>query len=566
MEKHYSIGLDFGTNTVRAAIVDIPTGTEVGTGVLEYPHGENGVILDDSNPYLARQYPGDYMVGLEASVKKALKQAWGTSGFDSNRVIGIGVATTGSTPIPVDNNGRPLALHEEYKDNTDAMAWLWKDHTSYAEAEEITELASMERPHFLKKCGGTYSSEWYWSKLLHCSRTAPDVFKNAYTWVEMADWIPAILTGTDAPKSIKRCICAAGHKAMFNPEWGGYPGVEFFEKLNPGLAVVRQTLPDRAYNVSHAAGNLTDEWADRLGLPSGIPVAVGAFDAHLGAVGCGIAPGIMVKIMGTSGCDMVVSPLDQELPDIPGLCGIVPESIRPGCYGLEAGQSAVGDIYNWFVNYIQPGGPSKGSHEALTERAAAIKAGASGLLGLDWHNGNRTVLVDQRLTGMLVGMTLSTTPGEMYRALIESTAFGARVIMERFEEYGVEVKRIVNSGGIARKNPLVMQIHADVLGKELEVAGSSQTCALGAAIAGAVVAGRAAGGYEDFEGAIDNMTGVLDKSYTPDPQDCKVYNRLFRLYKQLHDIYGREEYEANLYHVMKDLLDISEKVRSNGNV
>jgi L-ribulokinase len=382
----------------------------------------------------------------------------------------------------------------------------------------------------------------------------------------MADWIPAILTGTDAPKSIKRCICAAGHKAMFNPEWGGYPGVEFFEKLNPGLAVVRQTLPDRAYNVSQAAGNLTDEWADRLGLPSGIPVAVGAFDAHLGAVGCGIAPGIMVKIMGTSGCDMVVSPLDQELPDIPGLCGIVPESIRPGCYGLEAGQSAVGDIYNWFVNYIQPGGPSKGSHEALTERAAAIKAGASGLLGLDWHNGNRTVLVDQRLTGMLVGMTLSTTPGEMYRALIESTAFGARVIMERFEEYGVEVKRIVNSGGIARKNPLVMQIHADVLGKELEVAGSSQTCALGAAIAGAVVAGRAAGGYEDFEGAIDNMTGVLDKSYTPDPQDCKVYNRLFRLYKQLHDIYGREEYEANLYHVMKDLLDISEKVRSNGNV
>ena len=422
----YSIGLDYGTNSVRALIVEVATGREVGTFVSDYPTGEAGIVLHPRDPNLARQHPGDYLQGLEASVRGALAEAGGRADFKPGDVIGIGVDTTGSTPIPVDAQGLPLALSDAFADNPDAMAWLWKDHTGHAEAIEITEKAARLRPAYLAKCGGTYSSEWFWSKLLHCRRCAPDVFDAAFTWVEMADWIPAVLTGTTRPAEIKRCICAAGHKAIFNASWGGYPDAEFIGELDPALVRVRETLPDKAFTVGDAVGALTPEWAAKLGLPEGIPVAAGAFDAHLGGVGSGIQPGVLVKIIGTSSCDMAVAPLSQELPDIPGLCGIVPESILPGFYGLEAGQSAVGDIFNWFVNRIQPGGASAGSHEALTAAAERLRPGESGLLALDWHNGNRTILVDQRLTGAMVGLTLHTRPAEIYRALIEATAFGAR--------------------------------------------------------------------------------------------------------------------------------------------
>ncbi len=562
MRTHYAVGLDFGTNSVRALVVSLKDGKECGSGVWNYAHGEAGIILESEKPHLARQHPEDYTEGIKQSVECALKEASQNKEFARDSIIGIGVDTTGSTPLPVDDRGEPLAFQAKYENNPHAFAWLWKDHTSHAEAEEITEAAAKLRPHYLKKCGGAYSSEWLWSKLLNCCRAAPEVVKDAHTWVEIADWIPAILTGTSAPAKIKRNICAAGHKAMFNPEWGGYPDVEFLGELDPALAQIRQTLPDQAVDISQAVGGLTEEWAKELGLNPGIAVAAGAFDAHLGAVGSGISPGTLVKIMGTSTCDMMVAPMDTKLPDIPGLCGIVPGSILPDCFGLEAGQSAVGDIYNWFVNHIQPGGPEKGSHEELTEGAELLSPGESGLLGLDWHNGNRTVLVDQRLTGLLIGMNLHTTPSEIYRALIESTAFGARMIMQRFEEYGNEVNEVINCGGIAMKNPLVMQIHADVTGKEMKVAQSSQTCALGAAMAGAVAAGAEAGGYDDFYEAQKNMTGVREKSYKPDPENAKVYNRLFGLYSRLHDIYGRKDYESNLYDVMKELLALSEEQRT----
>ncbi len=560
--KKYSIGLDFGTNSVRTLIVDAATGDEIAACVFDYETGESGVVIDDQDPNLARQHPKDYLKGIEVSVKGALAEAAGKEGFAPGDLIGIGVDTTGSTPMPVDPDGLPLALKPEWADEPNAMAWLWKDHTGFAEAAEITKRAAAERPQYLAKCGGTYSSEWFWSKILHCLRAAPAVFQAAQTWVEIADWVPALLTGTTRPDILRRGICAAGHKAMFHHAWGGYPDAGFLGGLDEGLARVRGTLPSESVHVAQAVGGLTSEWAKKLGLPEGIPVAAGAFDAHLGAVGSGIGDGVLVKIIGTSTCDMAVKPLDSELPDIPGLCGIVPESILPGFHGLEAGQSAVGDIFNWFVNRIAPGGSETGSHEALTRGAEELRPGESGLLCLDWHNGNRTVLVDQRLTGLIAGMTLHTTPAEIYRALIEATAFGARVIVERFEEYGVRIDRVVNCGGISVKNPLVMQIYADVMNRPLQISRSSQTCALGAAMAGAVVAGSAAGGHDSFDSATKAMTGVLETTFEPSPKSARIYDRLYGLYRRLHDIFGTREYQENQHTVMKELLNLRDAVRS----
>ena len=557
----YAIGLDYGTNSVRSLLVNAANGREVGTSVWNYVHGTEGVILS-SDPNLARQHPADYLKGGEVVIKAVLSQAKRkVKGFSRDQVIGIGVDTTGSTPLPVDEEGEPLAFQKKFAKDPAAMAWLWKDHTGVAEAEEITALAERLRPHYLAKCGGTYSSEWFFSKILHCLRTSPKVFEAAYTWVEIADWIPAALTDTLSPDTLTVGVCAAGHKAMYNDAWGGYPDKRFLGRLDPNLGELRTRLQAKAYNIEKAVGGLSKEWAKRTGLPAGIPVAVGAFDAHLGGVGAGIRPGTLVKIIGTSTCDMMVAPLGRDLPDIPGLCGIVPESILPRYYGLEAGQSAVGDIFNWFVNYVQPGGKQMGSHESLTREAAKLKPGESGLLALDWNNGNRTVLVDQRLTGMLLGQTLYTRPGEIYRALIEATAFGALTIINRFEEYGVKVGQVVNCGGIAEKNPLVMQIYADVTGRPMKISRSAQTTALGAAMAGAVVAGKKAGGYPGFSAAQKAMSGLKAKVYTPDRKANAVYAELYALYKQLHDAFGTEEWGGKLHNVMKDLIAIRNRVR-----
>jgi L-ribulokinase len=559
MTNTYAMGLDYGTNSVRALVVKVQTGAEVGTSVFAYPSGHDGILLDSRNPNLARQNPQDYLDGLEASIRGALADAASHDGFDPANVIGIGIDTTGSTPLPVDAEGQPLAFDRRFQDNLNAYVWLWKDHTGHAEAAEITARAKELRPAYLAKCGGTYSSEWFWSKILHCLRIDPDVFEAAHTWVEHADWMPAVLTGTDHPSQLRRGVCAAGHKAMFNEAWGGYPDEEFLAALDERLAALRRTLPNEAYNAAEAAGGLTEAWAERLGLTAGIPVAVGAFDAHLGAVGSGIAPGTLVKIIGTSTCDLMIAPLEQDLADIPGLCGIVPESVMPGQYGLEAGQSAVGDIFNWFVNYIRPAGKD---HAVLTEEAERLQPGESGLLALDWHNGNRTILVDQRLTGLMLGLTLHTTPAEMYRAFVEATAFGARVIMERYEEYGVPVERIVNCGGISAKNRMVMQIYADVMGRPLLISRSNQTCALGAAISGAVAAGADRGGHANFANAVDAMTGVQATTFEPIPENRRTYDRLYALYRRLHDAFGVEGTQDDLYDVMKQLLNVRDEVRS----
>jgi L-ribulokinase len=553
----YAIGVDYGTNSVRALVVDLADGAEVASDVFDYPHGEAGILLDPADPNLARQSPADYIEGFLTSVRNAVTKARDTAKLDPAAVVGIGIDTTGSTPIPVDAQGVALACQDEFRDELAAQAWLWKDHTAHAEAEEISRKATQQGRPYLAKCGGIYSSEWYWSKILHCTRTAPHVAAATHSWVELCDFIPAYVTGNTDPDTLPRSICAAGHKALYHESWGGLPEAEFLDSLQPGLSRLRYTT--RAVCADQPAGKLTAQIADAVGLPTGIPVAVGAFDAHMGAVGSGCGSGVLVKIMGTSTCDCMTAPLANELPDIPGLCGIVPESILPGMYGLEAGQSAVGDIFNWFVKHLAPAtyGNDAASHEKLTADAARLRPGESGLIALDWNNGNRTILVDPLLTGMLVGQTLHTTAAEIYRALIEATAFGALTIINRLEEYGVHVEQVVNCGGIAEKNPLIMQIYADVCHRPMKISRSGQTCALGAAIFGAV----AGGGHASVEAAQAAMTGVKPEVYQPIPTHVAVYQRLYPIYKTLHDAFAATGTHGALGRVMKDLIAIRQETR-----
>lgn len=546
----FTLGLDYGTNSVRALVVRCRDGVELGSAVFVYPSGEQGVLLDARDHQLARQNPADYLLGLERSVRGALAQAKKVRGFDAGRVVGIGMDGTGSSPIPVDGANRPLAFRKKWAGNMAAQCWLWKDHTSAGEAEEITALAASIRPQYLAKCGGTYSSEWFWAKILRCKRTAPGVFAEAASWVELADWIPSVLAGVSAPGMIRRGVCMAGHKALYAEEWGGLPDEEFLGRLDPALAELRGRLYDRAQDATVAAGVLCAEWAGRLGLPAGIPIAVGAMDVHYGAIGCGVREGTLVKVIGTSTCDCAVVSAEQRVADIPGICGIVKGAILPGYFGIEAGQSAVGDVFKWFVEGVL--GDAR-LHGRLSSAAASLRPGQSGLLALDWSNGNRTILVDPRLTGLTLGTTLYTTPAELYRALIEATAFGARVIIERLREYGVPIDRVVCAGGIAEKNPLLMQIYADVTGCTMLVAGSSQACALGAAISAAVQAGA----HRDFATAQKRMTRLKrGVAYRPRPAARRVYERLYALYRQLHDSFGGVNRAADLSGVMKELLRI----------
>ena len=550
MATSYTIGIDYGTNSVRALVVDVQNGAELATCVVGYPSGKQGVLLDARDHHLARQHPGDYLFGLEKSVLGAIRAAKKTRGFSPARVIGLGVDTTGSSPLPVDKMNRPLGVQAKWHKNLAAQCWLWKDHTSHREAAEITRMAAKHRPQFIAKCGNTYSSEWFWSKIWHCLKTAPDVFAAAHSWVELCDYVPSVLAGVTDPTKIKRGVCAAGHKALYSDEWGGLPDASFLEMLDPKLASLRGRLYERAHDASQSAGNLCAEWAKKLGLPAGIPIAIGEMDVHYGAIGSGVDEGTLVKVIGTSTCDCGVVSADKKVQDIPGICGIVKGAILPGYYGIEAGQSAVGDIFKWWVEGVC-GGNDK-THVKLTAEAAKLQPGQSGLLALDWNNGNRTILVDQLLTGLLVGQTLYTTQAEIYRALIEATAFGARAIIERIREYGVPINRVVCAGGIAEKNAMLMQIYADVTGCEMRVAGSSQACALGGAISAAVLAGA----HRSFAMAQKKMTSLNPKIYRPNRKSAKVYEELYRLYRNLHDAFGGVTKQADLSAVMKDLIQL----------
>jgi L-ribulokinase len=554
----YTIGIDFGTNSVRAVVVDVADGRVLGTRVFDYPSGDHGVLLHPKDPHLARQNPADYIEGLRASVTGALAEATGDPGFSADRVIGIGVDTTGSTPLPIDETARPVALDPRWQANLAAHAWLWKDHTSAPEAARITEIARAHAPEYLAPIGGTYSSEWFWSKIWHCLVVAPDVFAASYSWVELADFVPALLAGVDHPSRIVRGVCAAGHKAMYSEAWGGLPSKAFLARLDPKLADLRDRLFDQAHPPGRPAGTLSPKWAGALGLPAGVAIAMGGFDAHYGAVGSGVTTGTLVKIIGTSTCDCAIAPASKPIDDIPGICGIVNGSIMPGFFGLEAGQSAVGDLLRWWVEEVCGGDESM--HAQLSREAAALRPGESGLVALDWNNGNRTVLVDPRLTGVILGQTLHTTRAEIYRALIEATAYGARAIIERIREYGVPIERVVCCGGIAEKNDLFMQIYADVIGQPMLIAGSPQTPALGAAIAAAMTAGEAQGGYADWTVAQSRMTALKEKRFIPDAEARATYDELYGLYRELHDAFGGvPNAKVDLGTLMKRLLAIKER-------
>lgn len=558
--RGYSIGVDYGTNSVRAVMVGLADGREYATSVYAYPGGKQGILLDAHDPNLARQRPGDYLRGFDRTVSAIVAESVKrVRHFSPEQVVGIGIDTTGSTPLPLNAQGKALAMTPEFRNHPAAQAWLWKDHTAHAEAAEITGRARQRGEPYLAKCGGTYSSEWFWSKILHCLRVAPDVFKAAETWVEACDFVPAYLCGITDPVQIPRSVCAAGHKAMYGESWGGLPSEAFLRALAPELAALRSRLYTHAVSSDQVAGRLCRTVARRVGLPAGIPVAVGGFDAHFGAVGAGIKPGRLVKIMGTSTCDLMVSN-DPDLVDVPGICGMVPGSVLPGMIALEAGQSAVGDIFSWFVSQLCPARFTERGDPFvnLAREASRVLPGESGLLALDWNNGNRTVLVDPLLSGLLIGQTLHTTAPEVMRALMEATAFGALTIIRRFEAYGVAVREIVACGGIAEKNPLIMQMLADICGCPIKISRSSQTCALGGAIFGAV----AGGAYRSVPAAQKAMTGVKTGVYRPNQSARKVYESLYALYAELHDAFGAVDRQTDVGQVMKRLIAIRDGVRA----
>jgi L-ribulokinase len=542
----YTIGLDYGTDSVRSLIVNVETGEELATAVFQYPRWKKGMYCDAPNNRF-RQHPKDYLEGLEYTIAEALKQA--PVGVAEN-VVGISVDTTGSTPVAVDEKGVPLSLTPGFEENPNAMFVLWKDHTSVKEADEINALAKKGKIDFTKFEGGIYSSEWFWAKLLHVIREDAGVFRAAYSWVEHCDWIPAILTGNTNPKTLKRSRCAAGHKAMWHEAFGGLPSEEFLVELDPMLSGLKERLYKETFTCNVSAGTLTPEWAEKLGLPSSVVVGVGAFDAHLGAVGAEIEPYYLSKVMGTSTCDMLIAPM-EEVGDklVNGICGQVDGSIVPGMLGLEAGQSAFGDIYAWFSRVrewplknilanselLDEATKQKIIDETsdkiiakLSEEAAKIPIDESGIVALDWMNGRRTPDANQNLKGAIAGLNLGSDAPRIFRALVEATAFGSKAINDRFIEEGVRIDGVIALGGVAKKSPLVMQIVADVLNMPIKVARSEQACALGSAMAAAVVAGV----YSTTSEAQKKMGGGIETEYHPIPENVEKYNTLYEKYKK----------------------------------
>jgi L-ribulokinase len=546
MSEKYTIGLDYGTDSVRSLIVNVNTGEEVASAVYNYQRWKQGKYCNaPANQF--RQHPKDYLEGLEFTITEALKQA--PSGVAEN-IVGISVDTTGSTPVAVDEKGTPLSLTPGFEENPNAMFVLWKDHTAVKEAEEINELARKWEIDFTKFEGGIYSSEWFWAKLLHIIREDAGVYRAAFSWVEHCDWIPALLTGNTNPKTLKRSRCAAGHKAMWHEAFGGLPSEEFLTALDPMLAGLRERLYKETFTCDVAAGTLSEEWAKKLGLPKNVVVGVGAFDAHLGAVGAEIEPYYVSKVMGTSTCDMLITPMEEAGDKlVKGICGQVDGSIVPGMLGLEAGQSAFGDIYAWFKQVLE--WPLKNiladtelvdeqTREQLieetsdkiiarlSEEAAKVPLEESGIVGLDWMNGRRTPDANQNLKGAIAGLNLGSDAPRIFRALVEATAFGSKAINDRFMDEGVRIDGVIALGGVAKKSPFVMQVVADVLNMPIKVARSEQACALGSAMAAAVAAGVYVNTFE----AQKKMGSGIETEYHPIPENVEKYKVLYEKYKK----------------------------------
>ncbi|HWR24144.1 MAG TPA: ribulokinase [Feifaniaceae bacterium] len=541
--KKYAIGVDFGTLSGRALIVDVTTGEELSDSTLEYAHA----VMDERLPGGARlghdwalQHPRDYLEVFQKTVPEVLKK----SGVDAKDVIGVGVDFTACTVLPVKKDGTPLCFLTEYENTPHAYIKLWKHHAAQDEANRLNKIAGERGESFLKRYGGKISSEWLFPKIWQTLNEAPEIYEAADYFIEAADWVVWQLTGRQT-----RNACTAGYKGMWHKRLG-YPSPEFFKALDPRMEhVVEEKLNCPVSPLGVKAGELTEEAAALTGLLPGTAVAVANVDAHVTVPACKIAgPGKMLAIMGTSTCHMMVGTEEKE---VPGMCGVVEDGILPGYFGYEAGQSCVGDHFAWFVENCCPASYMEEAqnrgisvHQLLTEKAQTLKAGESGLVALDWWNGNRSVLVDVDLTGVMLGMTLATKPEEMYRALIEATAYGTRKIVETFRESGVEVNEFIASGGISQKNPMAMQIYADVLGIPIRIGGSAQGPALGSAIFGAVAAGREKGGYDSVFEAAGVMGKLKDTVYAPIPENVRVYDELYAEYDLLHDYFGRGANDA----------------------
>jgi L-ribulokinase len=547
MDK-YTIGIDYGTDSVRTIIVNTGNGEEVANAVFEYPRWKEGKYCDAAQTQF-RHHPVDYKEGLVTSVCDALKQA--PEGVAEN-VVAITADTTGSTPVAVDRQSNPLALKKEFEENPNAMFILWKDHTSVKEAEEINDLAkNWGGEDYTKYEGGVYSSEWFWAKILHVLREDEKIKQSAYSWVELCDWIPALLTGVNDPHQIKRSRCAAGHKAMWHESWGGLPPEEFLAKLDPLLKGLRENLYKETYTSDVKFGNLSEEWAQKLGLSTDVAVGVGAFDAHLGAIGGEIKPYYLTKIIGTSTCDVMVAPKDDVQDHrLRGIAGQVDGSIIPDMIGLEAGQSAFGDVYAWFKKVLMwpvenilmntkaldeetrrrlSDEISEKIIPELTHEAEKIPVEESTLVAVDWLNGRRTPDANQMLKGAITGLTLGSNAPRIFKALVESTAYGAKAIVERLREEGARIDGIIAMGGVAKKSPFVMQVLSDVLNMPIKVAKSEQATALGSAMAASVVGNI----YKSFDEAQQKMGKGFDQEYRPDSHKANLYSSLYAKYLKL---------------------------------
>lgn len=555
MNKKYSIGVDYGTQSGRAVLVDVTNGEVIAQSTKMYTHGVMDEVLPDGTklgPDWAIQHPADYIEVLEVTIPAVMKE----SGVEVADVIGLAIDFTACTMLPIDQQGKPLCFKDEFKSIPHAWLKLWKHHAAQAQANRLNKVAEERGEEFLKRYGGKISSEWMFPKIMQVLEEAPEIYQLADRFLEATDWVTMQLTGVEARNS-----CTAGYKAMWHKQ-KGYPGKEFFQALDERLTnVVEEKLSTNICSLGEKAGELTEEMARKIGLLPGIAVGVANVDAHVSLPAVGITePGKMLMIIGTSTCDIL---LGTEEKIVPGMCGVVEDGVLPGFFGYEAGQSCVGDHFEWLVKncvpksyYEEAADRGINIHQLLTEKAARLNVGESGLLALDWWNGNRSVLVDVDLTGLMLGMTLTTKPEEMYRALIEATAFGKKMIIETFEQSGVPIHELYACGGISKKNAMMMQIYADVTNKEIFIGASDQTPALGAAMFGAVAAGKEKGGYESIFEAAKVMGKVEEKTYKPNPENVVLYQKLYTEFKILHDYFGKGAND-----VMKRLKEIKADAR-----
>jgi L-ribulokinase len=540
MDKKYCIGVDYGTQSGRAVLIEADTGNIVAQSVKIYTHGVMDEQLPDGTklpPDWALEHPADYIEVLEITIPKVIEMAK----ISSADVIGLAIDFTACTMLPIDKDGVPLCFHDDLQSVPHAWLKLWKHHSAQYEANKLNKIAAKRGEKFLLRYGGKISSEWMFPKIMQILDEAPQIYEMTDRFIEATDWVTMQMTGKEARNS-----CTAGYKAMWHKQ-EGYPSKEFFKALDPRLEnVIEEKLSTDIQSLGTKAGELTEEMAYRIGLLPGTAIGVANVDAHVSLPAVGITqPGKMLMIIGTSTCDIL---LGTEEKIVPGMCGVVEDGVLPGFYGYEAGQSCVGDHFEWFVKNCVPEEYYKAAnekgisiHKYLTEKADRLKVGESGLLALDWWNGNRSCLVDVNLTGMLLGMTLLTKPEEIYRALIEATAYGKKKIIKTFEESGVPINELYACGGIVKKNPMMMQIYADVTNKEIFVSSSDQTPALGAAMFGAVAAGKAKGGYDSIFDAAKVMGKVEEYTYKPISENVIVYEKLFAEFEILHDYFGRGE-------------------------